>query len=105
MQKSGQPNRPIGQYAFAAPPRLAAVVAAVNDALAAAYPAAVAKLRLYLTKPRTQDALLRPIRTNIADAHGHVRALLQEHYSAEDAARVPLRSAEELEALLGGGDA
>lgn len=102
VQKAGEPKRRIGQYAFAAPARVAAVVTAVNSALDTTYPAAVDKLRLYLTKPRTQDALLRPIRSNIADAHGHVRALLREHYSEDEAAGVPLRGEEELEGLLGG---
>jgi conserved oligomeric Golgi complex subunit 3 len=100
VQKVGSAPRPLNQQAFAVPEKLGALVAAVNQALDTTYPAAVNKLRLYLGKPKMQAALLKPIRSNISEAHAHIEAVLRESYTAEGAARVPLRSGPELQALL-----
>ena len=109
MQKAGKEPPQLNQQAFAAPPRVAAATAAVNDALASTYPAAVAKIQLYITKPKARCALLRPIRSNIAEALSHVAALLQEHYTEAEAASVPLLVGDALTARLdaaerGGGE-
>lgn len=91
---------PISAQAFASVDKVVSVVSAVNGALEGAYPAAVHKLQLYLTKPKTQQALLKPIKTNVMEAHSHFRTLLQQHYTAEQAETVPLRSVEEVQTLL-----
>jgi conserved oligomeric Golgi complex subunit 3 len=80
--------------------KVISVVSAVNRALEGGYAPAVHKLQLYLTKPKTQQVLLKPIKANVMEAHGHFRTLLQQHYTAEQAATVPLRSVEEVQTLL-----
>jgi conserved oligomeric Golgi complex subunit 3 len=102
LQKAGQASRPISHLAFGSPQKLAAVVAAVNGAMEQTYPMVIQKLCLYLAKPRTRAALLKPIRSNIEEAHSQIRGLLQEQYSSADAARAPLHTPEELETILGG---
>jgi hypothetical protein len=65
---------------------------------------AIQRLRLYLAKPRTRAALLKPIKSNIVEAHRQIRVVLHEQYSPEEAATVPLHKCEELETILGGDD-
>lgn len=68
------PARPL--QAFAAPERVAELVARVREALHGALPAAAAKMRLYLPTTATHAILFKPIKSNVAEAHGQVRALL-----------------------------
>jgi hypothetical protein len=63
--------------AFATPARVVAVVASVNEALAGALPAAVAKMRAYLANPSTHAILFKPVKSNIAEAHGQVGMTLR----------------------------
>jgi hypothetical protein len=63
--------------AFSSPGRLVQMVAKVNEGLAAALPAVVAKMRLYLPSPNTRAILFKPIKSNIAEAHGQVRDALR----------------------------
>ena len=59
--------------AFAAPERLAEMAGRVHAALAGPLPAAVARMRLYLANPATHAILFKPIKSNIAEAHGQAR--------------------------------
>ena len=47
----------------------------VRDAMAGPLPAAVARMRLYLANPATHAILFKPIKSNIAEAHGQARRL------------------------------
>jgi hypothetical protein len=49
------------------------MVAKVNEGLAGALPGVVAQMRLYLPSPNTRAILFKPIKSNIAEAHGQVR--------------------------------
>lgn len=53
------------------------MVSRVNAALSGPLPLAVAKLRLYLPNPATHAILLKPVKSNIAEAHGQIAKLLQ----------------------------
>ncbi len=86
--------------AFAAPERLEEMAVRVRDALQQALPEVVAKMRLYLNNPATHAILFKPIKSNIAEAHGQISSLLQTEYTPEEAARVPLTSPQQLAALL-----
>ena len=46
----------------------------MRSALAEALPAAMGSMRLYLPHPATRAILFKPIKSNIAEAHGQVRA-------------------------------
>ena len=61
------------RQAFAAPERLAEMAARVREALAGALPAAAGRMRLYLANPATHAILFKPIKSNIAEAHGQAR--------------------------------
>jgi hypothetical protein len=76
--------------AFAALAKLTELVASVNTAMAERLPPTVAKTRLYLPNPATRAILFRPIKSNIAEAHGQIAQLLEAEYSPEEAAQVPL---------------
>ncbi len=67
--------------AFASPVRLAEMVGKVREALRDALPGAVAKMKLYLTSPATHAVLFKPIKSNVAEAHGQIAALLEAEYS------------------------
>jgi len=74
-------------------------VAQVTRALDESYPLAVAKMRLYLDKPKTRAVLLKPVRSNITEAHGQVAALLRG-YDAAAVERIGLMSADALNERL-----
>ena len=93
-------GRSIREQAFAAPDRLAELAAKVNDALGDALPTAAAKTRLYLGNPGTREILFKPIKSNVAEAHAQVGALLEAEYTAEEAASVGLKSPPELAKVL-----
>lgn len=46
----------------------------VREALQGALPEAVARMRLYLPNSATHAILLKPVKSNVAEAHGQVRA-------------------------------
>ena len=86
--------------AFAKPERVAEIVSKVREALQTALPKAVKKMKLYLTNAGTHGILLRPIKSNIAEAHGQIASLLDSEYSEEQAQQVQLLPPPELSALL-----
>lgn len=61
---------------------------------------AVARAALYLPNPATRAILLRPVKSNVAEAHAQLAALLQREYSPEEASTVPLMAADALAAAL-----
>lgn len=74
--------------AFGAPAKLSELVSGVNTAMTDRLPPTVAKTRLYLPNPATRAILFRPIKSNIAEAHGQIAQLLEAEYSPEEAAQV-----------------
>ncbi len=93
-------GRRLREQAFAAPERLEEMAARVRRALETELPAVVAKMRLYLVNPATHAILFKPIKSNIAEAHGQIAALLQAEYTPEEAARIRITPPAELAALL-----
>ncbi len=63
-------------------------------------PAVVGRTRLYLSNPNTRAILFRPIKSNIAEAHGQIANLLEAEYSPEEAASIPLMQPQQLGAML-----
>lgn len=61
---------------------------------------AVTKMRLYLANPATHAILLKPVKSNIAEAHGQIASLLQTEYSPEEIATIPLHQPPALAAIL-----
>jgi hypothetical protein len=86
--------------AFGAPSKLAELVAGVNSAMQERLPETVAKTRLYLPNPATRAILFRPVKSNIAEAHGQIAKLLESEYTPEEAATVPLLQPDQLKAVL-----
>lgn len=72
----------------------------VKDALRENLPRAINKMKLYLNNPSTHTILFRPIKSNIAEAHGQIAALLEAEYTPEECAAVQLATPPELMALL-----
>ena len=77
----------------------------VNEALAGPLPDAASRMRLYLPSPGTHAVLFKPVKVNLHEAHAQVAALLKSEYSPEEAATIPLKSNDELTALLEAMDA
>jgi len=57
-------------------------------------------MKLYLGNPGTRAILFKPIKSNVAEAHAQIAALLDAEYSAEDRASITLKSPAELGDLL-----
>ncbi|KAL6746597.1 component of oligomeric golgi complex 3 [Haematococcus lacustris] len=92
--------RPLREQAFAAPTRVAEMVAKVNEAIAGPLPTTIAKMKAYLGNPATHTILFKPVKSNICEAHGQVGTLLAAEYLAEEAASTGLKHPHELEAEL-----
>jgi hypothetical protein len=93
-------STPKTKQAFAAPAKLAELVTGVNTAMRERLPPTVAKTRLYLPNPATRAILFRPIKSNIAEAHGQIAQLLEAEYGPEEAAQVPLLQPDALKEAL-----
>ncbi len=63
-------------------------------------PAAVDKMRLYMASPGTHAVLLKPIKANIAEAHGQIASLLEAEYPEEERAQIGLTPPDELAKIL-----
>lgn len=90
----------LSKLAFASVGKVEGIVAAVNKSLQGKYVQAVQSMQLYVQSPKAREGLLKPIASNIIEAHEQVRKLLHEHYTAEDAQQVSMKSKSELEAVL-----
>lgn len=69
-------GKSIKDAAFASEEKLAAIAVKVNAAIADALPKAVYTMNLYLSSQSTRDSLLKPIKSNIAEAHAQIAAIL-----------------------------
>jgi hypothetical protein len=99
--QGARPNRKaLSKLAFASPSKITALVEAVNEALKHRFPQAMQQVHLYITKPKTRASLMKPVISNITEAHDQIRNLLHQIYTAEEAAAVPLMGKEELLQLL-----
>eukprot|EP01026_Neomeris_dumetosa_P073437 TRINITY_DN7553_c0_g1_i7.p1 TRINITY_DN7553_c0_g1~~TRINITY_DN7553_c0_g1_i7.p1 ORF type:complete len:357 (-),score=56.46 TRINITY_DN7553_c0_g1_i7:300-1370(-) len=88
------------QHAFADPERVREMVDNVNEALLNKLPLAVAKMKLYLTSSSAINVLMKPIKSNIAEAHGQIAQLLQSEYTVEEVAGVQLMDPQKLQQTL-----
>mmetsp|Transcript_26484 Transcript_26484/g.67336 ORF Transcript_26484/g.67336 Transcript_26484/m.67336 type:complete len:817 (-) Transcript_26484:272-2722(-) len=99
-QANAATAKPLREQAFAVPAKVAEMVGKVNEALAGPLPAAIKKMSTYLPNPATHAILFKPVKSNIAEAHGQVAALLAAEYAPEEAAGVQLYQPHQLAALL-----
>lgn len=76
------------------------MVVKVREALSTALPAVAAKMRLYLNNPATHAILFKPIKSNIAEAHGQIASLLDSEYTKEEVARISLTPPQQLAHML-----
>lgn len=97
---SNSDQKPLKEHAFASPDRLSEVAAAVNAALTASLPNVISKIRLYITNPTTQSILVKPIVSNIGEAHGQIASLLSGEYSEEEAGKIGFMDAKKLKETL-----
>ena len=79
---------------------MAALVAEVRVALGDALPPVASALCTYLPSPAARAVLAKPIKSNVAEAHGQLAALLESEYAAEEVAAVELTPPGQLAALL-----
>ena len=86
--------------AFASPERVAEVLARVRQALDTSLPTAAGAMRLYLPSPATHAILFKPIKSNVAEAHGQIAALLEREYTPEEGVAMGLTPPDQLSALL-----
>ena len=93
-------KKQLKDHAFATPSKLVEIVTAVNGAMGADLPEAIRKMKLYLKSPGTQSVLFKPIKSNIAEAHGQIAGLLETEYGAETMEMVPLTAPPALMAML-----
>ena len=78
------------------------MVGRVRAALKTTLPASVTRLKQYVRNPATHAVLLRPIKSNIVEAHSQIAQLLEAEYRPEEAAAVNLPSSTELADILDG---
>eukprot|EP01025_Chloroclados_australasicus_P038138 TRINITY_DN3909_c1_g1_i1.p1 TRINITY_DN3909_c1_g1~~TRINITY_DN3909_c1_g1_i1.p1 ORF type:complete len:612 (-),score=69.55 TRINITY_DN3909_c1_g1_i1:390-2225(-) len=100
VANAGGQRMPLKQHAFADPERVREMVDSVNEALSNRLPVAVSKMKLYLTSPSAINVLMKPIKSNIAEAHGQIAQLLQLEYTPEEVADVKLTPPQQLQQIL-----
>ena len=86
--------------AFASPERLKEMVQKVQKAMQDSLPKAVDKMKLYLNNASTHAVLFKPIKSNIAEAHAQIAALLDAEYAPEEVQDIGLTAPATLEKLL-----
>lgn len=99
-QQSPDQRKPLRTHAFASQDKVVEMVEQVNEALQGPLCDAVTKMKLYLPNSHTRAILFKPIKSNVAEAHGQIANLLHQEYLPEEVAAVPLKDAHQLGALL-----
>ena len=77
----------------------------MKTALAERLPKAIYTMNLYLNSESTREALLKPIKSNIAEAFAQVAAVLERDFPAGTAARVGVLDPAQLAAAMDDADA
>ena len=98
--KVASTKKALKDHAFATPSKLIEIVTHVNEALEDALPRAIKKMKRYLDSPNTHGVLFKPIKSNIAEAHGQIAHVLESEYDAETIKMVPLMPPPKLMAIL-----
>ncbi|DBB10820.1 hypothetical protein WJX82_004700 [Trebouxia sp. C0006] len=93
-------SKRLREQAFASPERLAEMVQKVQTAMQTSLPNAVSKMKLYLNNPSTHSILFKPIKSNIAEAHAQIAALLEAEYTQQEVQSIQLTPPSALEKLL-----
>ncbi|KAL0022928.1 hypothetical protein WJX77_008565 [Trebouxia sp. C0004] len=93
-------SKRLREQAFASPERLAEMVQKVQTAMQISLPKAVSKMKLYLNNPSTHSILFKPIKSNIAEAHAQIAALLEAEYTQQEVQSIQLTPPSALEKLL-----
>lgn len=93
-------SKRLREQAFASPERLAEMVQKVQTAMQTSLPKAVSKMKLYLNNPSTHSILFKPIKSNIAEAHTQIAALLEAEYTQQEVQYIQLTPPSALEKLL-----
>lgn len=86
--------------AFASPERLVEMVQKVQTAMQTLLPKAISKMKMYLNNPSTHSVLFKPIKSNIAEAHAQIAALLDAEYTPQEVKSIQLTTPPALERLL-----
>jgi len=102
---SSSQGKALRDAAFASEEKLAAVASQVKTALAERLPKAIYTMNLYLNSESTREALLKPIKSNIAEAFAQVAAVLERDFPAGTAARVGVLDPAQLAAAMEDADA
>ena len=93
-------KKALKDHAFATPSKLIEIVTTVNNALEDTLPQAIGKMKKYLDSPNTHAVLFKPIKSNIAEAHGQIAHILESEYDAETIEMVPLMPPPKLMGIL-----
>lgn len=93
-------SKRLREQAFASPERLAEMVQKVQTAMQTLLPKAISKMKMYLNNPSTHSVLFKPIKSNIAEAHAQIAALLDAEYTQQEVKSIQLTTPPALEKLL-----
>ena len=95
-------KKPLKDHAFATPSKLVEIVSGVNASLQGPLQETIGRMGRYLDSPTTNAVLFKPIKSNIAEAHGQIARLLETEYDQETIEMVPLMPPPKLMAILDG---
>lgn len=101
-REDAQQVKALKDHAFASVERVAEVVAAMHKGVGRELVDAAAALKLYLPSVATQDALLKPIKANVVEAHDQLSRLIEKEYSREEASLIGLMDRSALDGMLSG---
>ena len=93
-------GKSIKDAAFASEEKLAAIAKQVKTSLADELPKAVYTMKLYLHAENTREALLKPTKSNVAEAFAQIAAIVDADFPPGTAARVGLLDPAQLAAAI-----
>lgn len=93
-------GKSIKAAAFASEDKLTAIAKQVNTALGEILPKAVYTMNLYLNSQSTREALIKPIKSNVAEAHAQIDAILDAEFPPGFSAKIGILDPARLAAAM-----
>ncbi|PKA50592.1 hypothetical protein AXF42_Ash013807 [Apostasia shenzhenica] len=92
--------KPLRSQAFASPEKMTELIQKVSNALQQELPKVMAKMKLYLQNPSTRMILLKPIKTNIIEAHVQLQTLIKTEYLPDEVHGIGMLSSPDLQSQI-----
>lgn len=94
------PAKHMKEQAFATPDRVASIVSTVRSSITTSLASLVRKMHVYISDEKALRLVLNPIKANITEAHGQMKAIVDAEYDEGDKKQMMMMDGAGLETLL-----